>query len=451
VTATATRSSAATSPELTNARTRIVGASDGVLANTVIWMVRLARGVRVVTARVWAWLSRIVSPLGWCAFVLTTAAFFAAYALGWAEAVVIAWALVIVLAAAVLFVLGRNAFEVQVSLPVARVVVGERAPGGLWVRNGSHRRVPGGRIEVPIGYGLAEFVLPSLPRRGVFEDVFIVPTSRRGIIQVGPMRTVRSDPFGLMRREVVWDSTAELFVHPHTIAIPSMSTGFVRDLEGNPTRDVTASDVSFHALREYVPGDEPRTIHWKSTAKTGSYMVRQFEETRRSHLMVTLSLAEGDYASDGEFELAVSVAGSLGVRAIRDGRTVSVVSSKRTPDFAKHVVVALRQLSTVTPTRLLDDLAGVERAGTHLHVAELARIAAQSAVGVSVAFVICGSPAGIGQLRHASAHYPAGVEVVAVVCDPGAVPGLRRVGELSLLTIGYLDDPQKSLARSRAT
>jgi uncharacterized protein (DUF58 family) len=280
--------------------------------------------------------------------------------------------------------------------------------------------------------------------------VFIVPTLRRGIIQIGPLRTVRGDPFGLMRREVVWESTADLFVHPRTIAIPSMSTGFVRDLEGSPTRDLTASDVSFHALREYVPGDEPRTIHWKSTAKTGSYMVRQFEETRRSHLMVTLSLAEGDYAQDDEFELAVSVAGSLGVRAIRDGRTVSVVASEKTPDFAKKVVVALRRLATVTPTRLLDDLAGVERAGTHLRVAELARVAAQSAPGISVAFVVCGSTVGVTQLRQASAHYPAGVEVVAVICDPGAVPGLKRVGELSVLTIGYLDDLQKSLARSRA-
>ena len=39
---------------------------------------------------------------------------------------------------------------------------------------------------------------------------------------------------------------------------PSRSTGFIRDLEGNPTKDLTTSDVSFHALREYVPGDDVR-------------------------------------------------------------------------------------------------------------------------------------------------------------------------------------------------
>jgi hypothetical protein len=42
------------------------------------------------------------------------------------------------------------------------------------------------------------------------------------------------------------------------------------------------------------------------------------------------------------------------------------------------------------------------------------------------------------------------VEVVAIVCDPEIVPGLRRVPGLSVLTIGYLADLQKSLARSAA-
>jgi hypothetical protein len=43
-----------------------------------------------------------------------------------------------------------------------------------------------------------------------------------------------------------------------------------------------------------------------------------------------------------------------------------------------------------------------------------------------------------------------GVEVVAIVCDPDSIPGLRRVAGLSVLTIGYLEDLQRSLARSAA-
>ena len=255
---------------------------------------------------------------------------------------------------------------------------------------------------------------------------------------------------GLVRRELVWTDTAELFIHPRTISIPSTSTGFIRDLEGNPTRDLSNSDVSFHALREYTPGDERRYIHWKSTAKTGIYMVRQFEETRRSHIVIAQSLARSDYANDEEFEMGVSVTGSLGVRAIRDARNLSVVVSETTPDFAKRKVLAVRPLSTLTRARLLDDLAVVQSTDNALAITDVARVAAEQVAGISVAFLVCGSGATPSELRAASTKFPVGVEVVAIICDPDSIPGLRRVAGLSVLTIGYLEDLQRSLARSAA-
>jgi uncharacterized protein (DUF58 family) len=436
---------------LTNARTRLVGSRDGALADAVVAAVRTGRSAGTIVSAVWARLCRIVTPLGFAAFLLSAAALIGGYVFRWQEAVVVAWALVTIVLIAAVWVIGKPSYDVRLSMPSIRVVVGDKAPGGIAVHNHGRTRAAGARIELPVGNGIAEFALPSLARGRTYDDVFLVPTARRGVISIGPVRTIRGDPIGLLRREISWEGSLELLVHPRTIAIPSMSTGFVRDLEGNPTRDLTASDISFHALREYAPGDEPRTIHWKSTAKTGEHMVRQFEQTRRSHLMVALTLAESDYASDDEFEMAVSVAGSLGVRAIRDGRTVSVVAGERTPDFAKRAVMAVTRLATITPSRLLDDLARVETASAQLRIVELCRVASDGAVGVSVAFLVCGSTATPTQLRKAATQFPVGVEVVAVVCDPGTAPGLRQVGELSVLTIGFLDDLQKSLARSRAT
>jgi uncharacterized protein (DUF58 family) len=270
------------------------------------------------------------------------------------------------------------------------------------------------------------------------------------VLEIGPVRTVEGDPLGLLRRESGAEEPLRLFVHPRTIPVPSMSTGFVRDLEGNPTRDLSPSDVAFHAVREYAPGDERRHIHWRSTAKAGTLMVRQFEETRRSHILIALSLASSDYVTAEEFELAVSVAGSLGVRAIRDARNVSVVVSERTPEFAKRRNYALKPLSTITRTRLLDDLSLVQHAENALPLVDLARVAGETVSGMSVAFLVCGTGASTSVLRAAAVAFPLGVEVVAVVCDPGVAPGLRRVAGLSVLTIGYLDDLAKSLARSAA-
>ena len=433
---------------LTNARTRIVGNRTGFFADAVITVVRFFRAARMSVARWLARVASVVTPLGWAMVILVPIGLVAGYLFNWVELVVVAYAGVVLIVVAGLYLVGKSAITIRLSVAHNRVVVGDTAIGVVDVSNPGRTRTLGVTVEVPVGTGLAEIAIPSLARHAETSREFAIPTSRRGIVSVGPARTVRADPIGLVRRELTWTGATELFVHPKTIAIPSMSTGFVRDLEGNPTRDLTNSDISFHALREYMPGDERRYIHWKSTAKTGTYMVRQFDETRRSHLVIALSLASADYENDGEFEMAVSVAGSIGARAIRDTRDVSVVVSEKTPEFAARKVFAVSQLSTLTRARLLDDLAVVEPAESALGIVDMARVAGAQIPGVSVAFLVCGSTPSSAELRAASTKFPSGVEVVAVVCDPLAAPGLRRVTGLSVLTIGYLADLRHSLERA---
>ncbi len=429
---------------------RVVPGPDGVLSDAIIRAVQTTGTARERIGQAARGIGSVVTPLGWAMLGAVAVSFLAGYGLGWAELVAIAWAGLVLLIASSFYLVGRTAYTVRLTMPVNRVVVGDQAPGHVAVHNPTRRRLPGVSVEVRVGEGLAEFAMPSLAHGSSFEDVFLVPTRRRGVVTVGPVRTVRGDPIGLFRSERVWAERMDLFVHPRTISIPSMSTGFIRDLEGSPTRDLTNSDVSFHALRGYVAGDERRTIHWKSTAKTGTYMVRQFEESRRSHLMVALSLSEADFATEDEFEMAVSVVGSLGARAIRDTRTVSVVASAVPPEYARRrrALPTMRELSTVTRSRLLDDLSAVATSPAALPMTELARAAAEGVAGISVAFLVCGSTTTLSQLRAASVRFPVGVDVVAVVCDPETVPSLRRISELSVLTIGFLEDLQKSLARN---
>ena len=435
---------------LTNTRTRIVGAREGVLADAVITIVRVAAAFGAAAGRVGARIAGVVTPLGWVMLGVIPLSFLAGYLLGWTELVLVAWAGLVLALIAVLYLVGRSPFHVVLGLAHRRVVVGEPARGVVTIANPSSRRVLGVKVEIPVGAGLAELAMPGLRKGAEYSQEFAIPTVRRGVIPVGPVRTIRADPIGLVRRELIWTDAVELVVHPQTIGVPSTSTGLIRDLEGAPTRDLTSSDVAFHALREYQTGDERRYIHWKSTAKTGRYMVRQFEQTRRSHLVVALSLATTDYATDEQFELAVSAAGSLGVRAIRDGRTVSVVVSSVTPEFAKRKNYAVRALSTHLPSRLLDDLAVIDLEPAALGIRDVARVAADEVVGISVAFLVCGSVPTPAELRAASGSFPLDVAVVAIVCDPDAVPGFRRVAGLSVLTIGYLDDLRIALARTAA-
>lgn len=432
---------------LSNARTRIVGNRTGVVADLVVLLVRLGRSATTLATRVARVASGIVTPVGWVMLVVAPVSLVAGYRLGWLELVAIGFAAAVLLVLASLYAVGRSAFSISLDLPHQRVAVGDDADGRVTVRNPTRRRVLGVTVEIPVGQGLAEITLPGLRGGDSVDEVFPVPTGRRGVVPVGPVRTVRGDPIGLVRRELEWTGVTELYVHPRTIGIPSTSTGLIRDLEGNATRDLTASDISFHALREYVPGDERRHIHWKSTARAGAYMVRQFEETRRSHLVIALSLANADFATEDEFELGVSVAASLGIRAIRDAREVSVVVSERTPEFAKRKTLAVKSLSTLTRTRLLDELSLVTFSESALAITDIARVTGEQISGISVAFLVVGSTTRITDLRAAAAAFPPGVESIAIVCDPESIPGMRRVADLTVLTVGYLDDLKQSLAR----
>nr|WP_236779023.1 DUF58 domain-containing protein [Agromyces seonyuensis] len=306
----------------------------------------------------------------------------------------------------------------------------------------------GVRLEIPVGDGVVYRSLPPVPRGGVIDERLALPTDRRGVIPIGPVRTVRADPLGLVRREIVWSDTAVLHVHPRTLSIPSLGAGFRHDLEGVATSDLTTDDVAFHSLREYQQGDDRRFIHWRSSAKTGRFMVQQFEETRRSRIAVVLDAEPSGFAGAVEFELAVSVVGSLGVRAIRDGRTVDLWSSAPHPGDGGTGRPAL--LPSVTRERLLDSLCLVELDEGAVPPVDAARVAAESGGSVSLAFLVTGSERSSVQLRSAAGQFGPGVDVVVVECIPDVQPAVRSLGGVVVYTIGYLEDLRRMLVSGAA-
>jgi uncharacterized protein (DUF58 family) len=421
-------------------------ASQGVLAVLIARTVRAAHRIGDVARNVGSALPKVVTPVGWGLIVAAASALAAGYVWGLAELVALGWGCAIAIGFAALWLIGTGASKVELTLPTPRVAVGELAEARLVAENPGHRRFGGVQLELPVGDRVLERVLPALPRGGIVDERLRIPTERRGVIPIGPARTVRADPIGIVRREVVWSGTVLLHVHPRTIPIGALSTGFVRDLEGSPTRDLTASDIAFHALREYVPGDDRRHIHWRSSAKTGTFMVRQYEETRRSRLIVLLDLDPSAYAGDDEFELAVSAAASLGSRAIRDARSLAFVASG-----AVGARSPVRQLPTVSRDRLLDALSLVQLESRAAALADVARAAGETQPGVSLAFLVTGTAHGVSHLRMAASRLPLGVETIGVRCAPEGEASARQSSGLTVFDIGYLEDLQAMLARSAAS
>ncbi|MDH6532615.1 uncharacterized protein (DUF58 family) [Aurantimicrobium minutum] len=416
---------------------------------------------------------RVVTSRGWGWAIIALLCLVVGAVLGWIELIGLGIAGLVTFGVATLYALFRHAHEVSFRLAHHRVVVGEDAEVLVSVENPTPHSLLPLDVIVPVGEQQVETHVGRL-RKGAREDITVpVPTGHRGMVAVGPARVVRQDPLGLISREVVHGDPQTLYIHPKTIGLLSMSSGFVRDLEGNPTRDLTDSDLSFHALREYVPGDDRRNIHWKSTAKTGQFMVRQFEQTRRSHLMIALDTEPEVFSGDDEFELAVSVAASVAVRAIRDTRELSVLVSADAQVVSSGRMSALREaarelatrrraergtatakiraLSTISRERLLDELSGVHLQPGSPNIVELSRLASVQAGDVSIVFLVTAGSVDSKTLHSASVAFPAGVEVVVLCCAPEASPVTRRMGRLTVATIGRLDDVQQLLGKRMVT
>jgi uncharacterized protein (DUF58 family) len=370
---------------------------------------------------------RTVSSLGWMLAAVTALLAALGAAFGWQEASAAALLGLLLLLIAVGFVVGRSSYGVQLGLTRNRVAVGDSAVGSITVTNTAARALLPAALELPVGGATAVFRLPRMQPQQVHEDLFTIPTARRAVLQVGPVRSVRADPLSLLRRELLWTEPVDLFVHPRTTALAGSAAGFLKDLEGLPTTELSSADVSFHALRDYIPGDDRRHISWKTTARTGSLMVRQFEETRRAHLAVALSIHPAEYETPEDFELAVSVAASIGRQALREARQLSV-----------HTQTGPLRCST--GRTLLDDLTRVEATARRGTAVDLVRNMNDAVPNASVVFFVVGTLVAPAQLRAAAASVPAGVRAIALRCSFGAEPALAGIGELTVLTVGDLTE-----------
>jgi uncharacterized protein (DUF58 family) len=370
---------------------------------------------------------QITTPAGRGVLVVAVAAWLLGVRLGWQELFLVAACCLIALLIAVGFVIGRPSLDISIELDQPRVGVGVPAAGRVVAANKSRARLRALSVEVPVGVGRATFQFPSLAAGASHDELFLVPTDRRAVIGIGPPSAVRTDPLGLLRREAVTQTAVQLFVHPKIIALESLSPGLQRDLEGQATRDLSMSDLAFHTLRDYVAGDDRRHVHWRSSAKAGKLLVRQFQDTRRSQLTVVVDGATGSYQTDEEFELAMSVAGSICVRAARDQQNVCLVA-------ASHAV------SSASRHRFLDTIAAGTLAQTGQDLSTLAGRGHRLAQDTTVAMLLTGSVIPFRSLKGAAVYFGPDVRVIALRCEPDAPPGISQSGGLTVLALRTLTD-----------
>lgn len=402
---------------------------------------RLRRRVGAVT--------RAITPLGWFVLAVAALGIFAGVAFSWVEA----WFVAVFAAALVLvampFLLGSRAYRTTLDVSRASVVAGGTVQLTVEVQNVAARPQLPAVIELPVGDVLRELTVPLLGPHQSTELRVAVPTERRGVIPIGPLTVARQDPLGLLRREMTWRDVHRVHVHPRTVMLPPNSAGLVRDLEGQSSRRLTDSDLSFHAVREYVPGDAMRHIHWKSTAKTGTLMVRQYEESQTARVAVLFDAKREEYASEDEFELGVSIAASVSAQAVRDGRE-RYVASAWAAGRLRPSVDGLEELPSRDAAQMLDSFAELDAAPEGLPFEVLARSLAHSMRNLSVVVIVTGSVPEISRIRRAASSFSPEVHVLVVRASLLAEPTSKRIDSLTLNTVGALGDlPQLMIRGAR--
>ena len=267
--------------------------------------------------------------------------------------------------------------EVHRELVPARVSEGDGAAGVLTISNVASRRCPpvlaveafaGGSVSVPV---------PALAAGETHTLGYRLPADRRGRYAVGPLEIGHADPLQLVTSTRSYGAEATLWVHPRIHRVAPLPTGRAQDLEGPTSAGAPRGGIAFHSLREYEPGDDLRMIHWRSTARTGTLMVKHTVITNEPRLLLVLDTSADVYQGDS-FEDAVRVIASLLVAGV----------DQRYPTELRTTSGVAVSIDPVGHGRneALDQLAAV-RPGPDAGLAEIIRLVGRREHGVSLGAV----------------------------------------------------------------
>lgn len=148
---------------------------------------------------------------------------------------------------------------------------------------------------------------------------FEVPVlcEKRGFYRLGPIGLASSFPLGLAEaRQQRNDGVQNLTIYPDIFTIIALPLRGARSQihRGGYLLPEGAGAAEFSGLREYRRGDNPRHIHWPTTAKLNELMIKEFDPLASACLYIVLDQSRDANAGLGKqaiFEYAVRIAGSI--------------------------------------------------------------------------------------------------------------------------------------------
>jgi uncharacterized protein (DUF58 family) len=236
-------------------------------------------------------------------------------------------------------VVGRTRLRLAVRRTVSPVDVAVGTPATVELALSNRGRMPAGlllledRIPYVLGHRprfVVDRVSPNWRRTVTYQ----IKSDVRGLYQVGPLMLTVADPFGLVETSRLFAESQTLLVTPRVHRLPQVRLGTDRAGSGeNRPRAIAAAGEEDATVRDYRDGDDLRRVHWRSTARRGSLMVRREEQPWQSRCSMFLDARTGSHHGHGpssSLEWSVSAAASIGLDVIRRGYITTMLGGPTT-------------------------------------------------------------------------------------------------------------------------
>jgi len=251
------------------------------------------------------------------------------------------WLLSFIIASGILSELTLRALKVE-RRPPPRVWAGEPFLMEVVIKNGKDNRASYS-IEVedlqgvtPIDKRCYFLKIPEAKsQRTSYRHTFV----RRGLYTLTGYRLATKFPFALFRKSRDVDAPLEVLVYPARVSVPRPPPRAAT--RGDAVADKLGRRGEFFGLREHRVGDDRRDVHWKSSARSGRLLVREYEDELARRVVIGVdnalpkdvreALADGALTPAHEaqvnaVERAISVAASLSAAYLEVGWTVELVA-----------------------------------------------------------------------------------------------------------------------------
>jgi uncharacterized protein (DUF58 family) len=154
---------------------------------------------------------------------------------------------------------------------------------------------------------------------------------KRGKYNLGPFLVYFFDPFGLFFLKKTYSVYSELYVYPKTFMIqklPTLTKGMLPWF-GIETGRVSGDEHEFYGIREYKPGDPVKKIHWLTTARKNTLIIKQFQQLVFFRATIIFNLEkERNYGEGKECvaEYMIKIAASLAKHLIERNVSLQLIA-----------------------------------------------------------------------------------------------------------------------------